>query len=154
MADNTRQVILNRTFNAGIDRLWDAFTTKEDMLMWYSPSGMTTPHVEIDLRVGGSYAITMQYDATGEKVTVRGVFKIIEKPKKLVYSWKWDGSDEETEVAVMFRTLSDGETELTLVHSGFAQVPTESDVKNNWTVESHTAGWTTAFEKLERAIIS
>lgn len=150
--DSTKQVVITRTFPAGIERLWDAFTNDEDLLTWHSPQGMTNPTVEVDLRVGGRYAITMKYDETGEQVTVRGVYKVIEKPTKLVYSWKWDTSDEETEVTVLFSPVSDNQTMITLIHSGFALHPTEHDKKNNWTHESHKAGWTSGFDKLETLV--
>lgn len=153
MEEQKKQVVITRTFPAGIDRLWDAFTKKEDMLRWYSPIGMTTPVAEVNLRVGGKYAITMDYDETGEQVTVRGEFRIIKKPKKLVYTWKWDGSDMEvTEVTVLFHETANDETLVTLIHAGFSLHPTEHDIKNNWTHETHEAGWTTAFEKLEKLV--
>jgi uncharacterized protein YndB with AHSA1/START domain len=150
--EQRKQVVITRTFPASSERLWDAFTKVEDMLKWHAPLGMSNPHAEVDVRVGGKYSITMKYDETGEEVTVRGVYKVIEKPKKLVYSWKWDTSDEETEVTVMLSPVSEEETMLTLIHSGFALHPTEHDKKNNWTHESHKAGWTTAFEKLESLV--
>jgi uncharacterized protein YndB with AHSA1/START domain len=149
---DTKQVVLTRTFPAGIERLWDAFTKVEDMLKWHSPVGMTTPHAEVDLRVGGKYAISMQYVDTKEVVTVRGVYKVIEKPTKLVYTWKWDGSEEETEVSVLLHAESYDKTLLTLIHSGFSLHPTASDVKNNRTHESHKLGWTTGFDKLEELV--
>ena len=148
-SSDKKQVVISRTFPAGIERLWRAFTEKQDMLKWYSPVGMTTPNAEVDLRVGGKYAVTMEYDETGEKVTVRGEFKVIDKPNKLVFTWKWDGSDMEvTEVTIMFRETAKDETLVTLIHSGFSLHPTENDIKNNWTHETHKQGWTTAFEKL------
>lgn len=152
LQDSRKQVTLVRTFSASVERLWNAFTTVEDILKWHSPAGMTNPRAEVDLRVGGTYAITMKYDDTGEQVTVRGVYKIIEKPNKLVYTWKWDGSDEETEVTVLFRKVSDNETEVILNHAGFSLHPTESDLANNWTHESHKAGWTTGLDKLEKLV--
>ena len=153
MQEDKKQVVITRTFPAEIHRLWDAFTKKEDMLKWFSPVGMTTPHVDVDLQVGGKYAIAMEYFDTKEVVTVRGMFRTVDKPKKLVYTWKWDGSDmEETEVTVMFHELAKNETMVTLIHSGFSLHPTENDKKNNWTHETHKAGWTTAFEKLEKII--
>ncbi|MEN9407826.1 MAG: hypothetical protein RLZZ455_1042 [Candidatus Parcubacteria bacterium] len=148
MTDSQKHVTVNRIFPATIDRLWDAFTNPDDMLKWHSPEGMKNPKVEVDLRVGGLYAITMEYDESGEQVTVRGVYKIIEKPRMLVYSWKWDGSDEETEVRVLFRAVSNVETEVELTHSGFNLHPAAIDVANNWTHESHKQGWTSAFGKL------
>lgn len=154
--DTRRHVTITRIFPASIERLFNAFTDVGVMLKWHSPVGMTNPHADVDLRVGGAYAVTMEYDETGERVTVRGTYKIIEKPNplagsgqaKLVYTWKWDGSDEQTEVTVLFRKVSDDETEVSLTHAGFSQHPAASDVANNWTHESHKAGWTTAFEKL------
>jgi glutathione S-transferase len=148
MRDSQKYVTVTRIFPASIERLWDAFTDPDDMLKWHSPAGMKNPSVEVDLRVGGSYAVTMQYDETDEQVTVRGVYKVIEKPVKLVYSWKWDGSEEETEVTVLFRAVSENETEVELTHAGFSLYPAASDVANNWTHESHKQGWTSAFGKL------
>jgi len=148
--NSKKHVTIARIFPASTERLWDAFTNVDDMLRWHSPVGMTNPHAEVDLRVGGKYAVTMEYDETGEQVTVRGVYKVIEKPSKLVYGWKWDGSEEETEVTVMFRKLSETQTEVTLTHAGFSLYPTESDLANNWTHESHKQGWTTALGKLEQ----
>jgi uncharacterized protein YndB with AHSA1/START domain len=152
MEDQKEEVIITRTFPAGIERVWQAFTTPEDMLKWHSPTGMTNPKVEVDLRVGGRYAITMRYDETGEEVTVRGEYKEIKKPRKLSYTWKWDGSEEETEVHIFFKEVSDDETELTLIHRGFSLQPAKVDVDNNWTHESHKAGWTTGFRKLEELV--
>jgi uncharacterized protein YndB with AHSA1/START domain len=149
MEDQKQEVIITRTFPAGIERVWNAFTTKEDILKWQSPVGMTTPSCELDLRVGGKYSITMEYEETGEQVTVRGEFTEIKKPRKLSYTWKWDGSEEETEVHFFFKALSEDETELTLIHRGFSLQPAKVDIDNNWTHESHTAGWTTGFQKLE-----
>lgn len=113
---------------------------------------MTVPHADVDLRVGGEYAITMQYDGTHEQVTVRGIYKEIHKPTKLVYTWKWDGQEEETEVTILLRSISQDETELTLTHAGFAEIATESDIANHRTHADHKSGWTTAFEKLEKLV--
>jgi uncharacterized protein YndB with AHSA1/START domain len=152
MNEKKKEVIITRTFPCGIERLWKAFTTVEDMLKWHSPEGMTNPHAEVDLRVGGKYAITMRYEETGEEVTVRGKYTVIKQPTKLSYSWKWDGSEEETEVHIFFKAISADETELTLIHRGFSLHPAKVDIDNNWTHESHKAGWTTGFAKLEALV--
>ena len=149
-----KEVVITRTFPAGIERMWKAFTSVEDILKWHSPVDMTNPHAEIDLRVGGSYAITMKYEETGEEVTVRGVYKEITKPRKIVYTWKWDGSEEETEVHIFFEVVDADKTKLTLIHRGFSQQPTKSDIENFRTHESHKAGWTTGFQKLEILVSS
>jgi uncharacterized protein YndB with AHSA1/START domain len=152
--EEKKEVIITRTFPCGVERLWRAFTTPEDMLRWHSPEGMMNPQVDIDLRVGGKYAITMRYNETGEEVTVRGEYREIKPPRKLSYTWKWDGSEEETEVHVFFEEVSEEETKLTLIHRGFSPHPAQVDIENNWTAESHQGGWTTGFNKLERLLRS
>lgn len=148
MEDAKREVTIARSFPAGINRLWDAFSKPEDMLQWWSPVGMTTPSVSVDFQVGGNYAITMEYDQTHELVVVRGIYEVIDKPNELVFTWKWDGSDEETLVRIEFFSVTDEETRVVLTHSGFNEIPTEVDLKNNWTHDSHKAGWTSGFDKL------
>lgn len=78
-SSKTKQVVITRTFNASIERVWDAFTKVEDILAWHSPVGMINPFAEVDLRVDGKYAITMEYIENKRQVTVRGVYKTIEK---------------------------------------------------------------------------
>jgi len=60
----------------------------------------------------------------------------------------------ETLVRVEFKKVSDDETEIILTQSGFDEEPTETDLKNNWTSESHTGGWTRAFSKLGKLVIN
>lgn len=147
-----KQVTISRIFPASIDRLWQAFTSVEDMLIWYAPVGMKTPHVESDFRIDGRYSVTMAYDETGEEVTVRGTYKEIEKPDLLVYTWKWDGQEEETEVAIQLHSVSADQTEVVLKHSGFLEQPTADDIARQRTHADHRGGWTTAFDKLDALI--
>jgi len=150
--NSERKVVIRKIFPVGLKRVWDAFTKKDDMLKWHSPVGMTNPHAEVDLRVGGNYAIQMEYNESGEVVTVRGEYKEIKEFQKLVYTWKWDGSEMNTLVTVEFRKVTDDKTEIILTHRGFDERPTEVDLKNNWTKESHKSGWTTAFQKLAQIL--
>lgn len=153
MPDEKKQIIIRRTFNASNARLWEAFTTRADMLRWHSPAFMTTPEVDIDFRVGGKYAITMEYDQTGERVTVRGAYLEIKEPNMLRYTWKWDGQAEGTEIVVEFNPLSEDKTEVVLTQSGFSDRPSTDDIKHHRTHADHMGGWTTAFVKLERLLI-
>lgn len=152
MTAHTKHIVIQRTFPAGISRLWEAFTSRADMLRWHSPAGMTTPEVDIDFRIGGKYAITMEYDETGEQVTVRGEYLEIEEPDRLHYTWKWDGQEIETDIVVTFKAVSDDETEVILTHSGFSEHPSADDIKHHRTYSDHMGGWTTGFQKLEALV--
>ena len=137
-----KKIVIKRLFNAPIESVWDAWTKTENIMQWKAPEGMTTPEAKIDLRVGGSYKIAMAGGHAGPtgKVTVGGVYKTINKPNKLVFNWKWEGQDEETQVTVALNALSKKQTELTIIHEGFGS----SD-----SMKRHNQGWVSTFNKLE-----
>ena len=142
-----QQVVITKIFSASIGRVFNAFVDPSQMVQWYSPENMTTPHAEADLRVGGSYAVTMVYNETPEQgMTVRGVYKEIEKPTKLRFTWQWDGQEDETEVTVELRKISDNQTELTLTHGGFE----DKEYQPGYSKADHNGGWNSAFNKLEK----
>jgi uncharacterized protein YndB with AHSA1/START domain len=72
--------------------------------------------IDVDLRQGGSYRLTMNREGGAQLVTVHGSFLEIVPARRLVYSWRWDGvfpDMPETIVTVEFRAANDG-TELAL----------------------------------------
>jgi uncharacterized protein YndB with AHSA1/START domain len=141
-----QQVVITKIFSAPIESVFDAFVEPSKMMHWYSPENMTTPRAESDLREGGSYAVTMVYNDTPDhEETVRGVYKEIQKPNKLRFSWQWDGQDDETEVTVELRKLSNNQTELTLTHAGFE----EKEYQKGFALADHQQGWNSAFNRLE-----
>lgn len=153
-----KQVIVNRVFNHPIENVFNAFINPELMMQWFSPEGMTTPLVEVDLRVGGRYAITMRFTdeipfkGMEREVTVRGVYKVIDKPNKLVFTWKWDGQEDETEVSLELDAISENQTALTLVHAGFDKEV--EDYAEGVSPKDHKSGWTTGFNKLDLLLSS
>lgn len=136
-------ILIRRKLPAPIEEVWEAWTDPQQLMQWKSPESMTTPEATVDLKVGGEYSVTMERQPDPGKVTVRGVYKEIEKPTKLVFTWKWDGQEEETTVTVELKALSDTETELTLTHEGF--VTEESKAQ-------HNKGWESTFNKLEQFV--
>ena len=141
-----QQVVIKKIFSAPIELVFNAFVEPSQMMQWYSPENMTTPRAESDLREGGSYTVAMVYnDTPDQEVTVRGVYKEIEKPTKLRFSWQWDGQEDETDVTVELRELSDSQTELTLTHGGFV----DKEYQKGFAMADHQKGWNSAFNKLD-----
>lgn len=151
-----QQAIINKVLQAPIEKVFNAFVDPSLMVQWYSPGDMTTPHAEVDLRIGGSYAVTMSFidkvpfKGMAKDVTVRGIYKEIDRPNKLVFTWKWDGQEDETLVTVEFDSISENQTAITLVHSGF--VKDEAEYPEGLSHKNHKQGWTTALVKLESVI--
>jgi len=54
-----RQVSLERTFNAPVERVWELWTTKDGIEAWWGPEGFRVKVHELDPRKGGRLAYAM-----------------------------------------------------------------------------------------------
>jgi uncharacterized protein YndB with AHSA1/START domain len=132
------QLQLRRVFKASPDRLFAAWTTPAELMRWHAPGPLTVTLAEADLRPGGRYRIHMQEPGDGKLHKVGGSYRLIDPPRKLVYTWQWDGDPIETQVTLDF-IPSGGGTELVLTHDGF---PNDDQRMH------HEQGWTAILEKL------
>jgi uncharacterized protein YndB with AHSA1/START domain len=112
------------------------------MMKWWAPAEIDTIHTEADARVGGRFRVVMQ-EANGEKHDVSGIFRELVPEAKLVFTWTWRSTPErESLVTVLLKPDGDG-TWLTLIHE---------QLFDDETRDSHNSGWSTALDKLERAL--
>lgn len=140
-ADRTLKI--ERVIRAPVDVVFDAFIVPEQLAAWWGPEGVTIPEYTMDVRPGGKWRTVMQLP-DGARPEVSGVYRAIEKNKRLVFTWAWkqeDGSrGHETEVTVTFEP--DGKnTRLTLVQSVFAETVHR---------DRHGEGWESSFDSLEK----
>jgi uncharacterized protein YndB with AHSA1/START domain len=120
------EIRIERVLQATIGRVYDAWTRADLLVQWYCPNPDLELKVQADVRVGGEYVVEM-----GPHV-VRGSYLEVEPPHRLVFSWNWDGTDDEpTRVEVELSEVADG-TRLLLSHTGFT---TAEDATN------HRLGW-------------
>jgi len=64
-----QQILITRVFDAPRETVFRAWTEPEHVAQWFGPEGFETPRerVEIELRVGGRFELTMvQKDGGGE----------------------------------------------------------------------------------------
>jgi uncharacterized protein YndB with AHSA1/START domain len=91
---------IRRTFPAGRDRVFRAWTNPQELKRWSAPSDeYAIPAVEVDLRVGGRYRIEMR-SASGEPHCAFGVYREVRPPERLVYSWAWEDKPERGDTVV------------------------------------------------------
>ena len=139
VAAMTKALRLVRTVTASPERVFEAWTTSEQMKRWTCPDPTASVDVEIDLRVGGRYSIRM--DVEGGPFIAHGTYQEVDPPRRLVYTWGWKQPHPmkaETVVTVEFEPVEDG-TEIRLTHTGF---PTGDDR------EGHEQGWTLCLDRL------
>jgi uncharacterized protein YndB with AHSA1/START domain len=139
---------LERTFAASPEEVFDAWTNPEVLERWWvAQPSWTSPGCEVDLRVGGSYVLRMRDDETGEMHVVGGEYREVQRPRRLVYTWCWQGDGGPSPghvslVTVEFHGKGDATT-VVLEHSG---LPSEESRRN------HGVGWQATFESLARRV--
>ncbi len=110
-------------------------------MQWSCPKGFSVTNVEGNLEVGGNWQSGMK-SPSGEIYNLKGEYKEIVKPRRLVFTHQWlhqDGSvSPETTITITLKAL-DLKTKMTFKQSGF-----ESDVVR----DSHEQGWSEALINL------
>lgn len=148
MADVEQETVLRlqRRFDAPRERVFDAWTNPEVLREWWSAMPTMTPgEIEVDLREGGRYRMSMHAD-TGEVHTVVGEYTELRPPERIAYTWTWESNEDAmsgsrgTLVEVDFAEDGAGTT-VTLTHSGF----TNPEVRG-----MHEHGWNGTFDSLAR----
>lgn len=148
MTDASDSLVLELTCTlaASRERIFQALTDPAELVKWWGPSGFTTPEIEIDPKIGGSYRLGMQ-PPDGELFHLAGEFLEIDPPTRLAYSFRWeepDPDDRETVVRVSLDAVAD-RTRLSLWHGVFA---TEARLA------LHKSGWTDSLKELSELLES
>jgi uncharacterized protein YndB with AHSA1/START domain len=146
-------VVIERSFDAPVDLIWQMWTVPEHFAAWYGPNGATIPVAKMDVRVGGSRLVRMDVQTPGGEMQMwfTGQYLEVVDNERLVFTESMcdengnvlspsdigmpEGHPTTTEVRVH---LADdgGRTKMVLTHLG---IPEGSP---------GAAGWTMAFDKL------
>ena len=133
------EVLITRIFEAPREQVFRAWTDPDELAHWYGPERFDTPRerINIDLRVGGRYELTMVQRDGGAEFPIGYEILELAPPELLVMrSDPIPGMHEPTILRVEFHdhgsktrmTLSDGPYPVAAGHA--------------------EAGWNAAFEKL------
>jgi uncharacterized protein YndB with AHSA1/START domain len=84
----SREIEITRILEAPRTQVFDAWTKPAKFAGWWGPSGFNTPRssVSLDATPGGKWAATIVSDEDGMKVPMAGVYRVVDKPDKLVYT--------------------------------------------------------------------
>jgi uncharacterized protein YndB with AHSA1/START domain len=120
------------------ERVWAALTTAEGLGTWFGH------RAEIDLRVGGQAKLIWD---SGDTATL--TIERLEPPRVFGYTWPVsglpDGDPRRTYVEFTLEPTGTGTT-LTMVESGFAQVPEAG--AHDAAYSGNTRGWTNELGEL------
>lgn len=150
-----KEVTFERTYDAPIEKVWQAWTDPEILKQWWGPNDVSIPECEVDLRVGGRIYIVMEAtEAMGEYKGTRwpmeATFTLVEAPNKLTYEARaWtEGMEETTQIETVQEltlTEEDGKTKLYLKAAIHKAGPDAG-----MAVEGMKYGYAQQFDKLEK----
>src|SRR2546428_10049325 len=126
--------VIERTYNAPVERVWKAITDKNEMKQWYFDLA------EFRTEVGFEF----QFLAGNDNKQFLHLCKVTEVvPKqKLTYSWRYDGHEGNS--FVTWELFDEGDkTRLKLTHAGLDTFPAIADFAK----ENFVAGWTHILSK-------
>jgi uncharacterized protein YndB with AHSA1/START domain len=135
-----KELTLARVFDAPRERVWAAWTDASLLAQWWGPNGFTAPVCEVDARPGG--AILVHMSGYGHVNPMKGVFKEVVKPERLVFTnnafadLSAASPNSESLTTVTFNDLG-GKTEVTL-HTGVLRAAPEvaqylGGMESSWT---------------------
>src|SRR5688572_23711878 len=110
----TEPIIIEKTFGATPEKIWQALTDKDQMKQWYFELAEFKPEKGFEFRFeGGDECQTFMH--------ICQVTEVINE-KKLAYTWRYEGYEGDS--LVTFELLPAGEkTRLKLTHSGLETFP-------------------------------
>lgn len=149
-----KQLVIERILSSSPERVFDAFTDPVQLTKWWWPAGFTCPVAEVDLRVGGTYRLAMEWPGSFPAEAqfshyMGGEYFEIDRPRRLVMSGR-AVNDEQGE---LFATLievtfepHEGGTALTVRQSYFEPMPPAQ------AMAGAEQGWSEQLDKLERLL--
>jgi uncharacterized protein YndB with AHSA1/START domain len=134
---------IRRSFQADPSRLFAAWTQADALKRWFAPNpAMTVTVHALDLRAGGRFRIEMT-EPSGTAHIVCGTYTHVEPPRRLVFTWQWEGQAEESLVSLDITAHDGGESQLLLRHTRFV-----TEASRAW----HSQGWDACIARLATAL--
>jgi uncharacterized protein YndB with AHSA1/START domain len=157
--------VINRSFDAPIDLMYDMWTKPEHFSQWLAPKGFSMKYGRADIRPGGSSFYTMA--SAGLTMHGRAEYREMEKPRRIVYTQQFCDENENVSRHPLAPTWP--ETMLTVVEFASESLQ-RTRVTITWEVVGPatpeemdtfikgrlgmTMGWGGSFDKLDAYIAS
>ena len=109
-----REIVMTRVFDAPRRLVWEAWTNPEHLPRWMlGPEGWSMPVCDLDLRPGGAWHFVWRR-ADGTEMEMRGEYREIAAPERLVSTESWGGDWPETLITLI---LSEEDSKTTITQT-------------------------------------
>jgi uncharacterized protein YndB with AHSA1/START domain len=145
--NSDRDLVLTRMIKAPREKVFKAWTDAELLKQWFAPLPYTTPHAELDVRVGGANLIVMR-GPDGNEFPNRGVYlEIIENEKIVVtdaFTKAWEPSEKAFMTVILTFEDVGGKTKYTALARHWSVADREAHEKMGF-----HEGWGICADQLE-----
>ena len=129
-----RDLIVTRTFDAPVERVWKAWSDGESVMRWWGPNGFSSPVARMDFREGGSSLVCMR-SPDGHDMYNTWTYKSIVPLERLEFVLDWADKDgnridpasiglppnmpRNVRHVITFKKLAANKTEMTVTEFGY-----------------------------------
>ena len=109
-----REIVMERVFDAPRGVVFDALIGPESLRRWFGPRDWSLAGCDVDLKVGGAWRFVLRGNGPeGGEFGMRGVYREIAAPERLVYTEAYDQGDWDDLVVTTELAEAGGRTTLT-----------------------------------------
>jgi uncharacterized protein YndB with AHSA1/START domain len=137
-------LVISRTYPSSVERVFKAWTDANQLGQWFAPTDDYTTQASVDLRVDHEYRIAITHKG-GNVHTILGTYRLIDPPRKLVYTWRWEGGPAADTLVTVDFTPDDDATKVTITHEQFLDAEAR---------DKHNEGWNGCLNRLQRTLTS
>lgn len=122
--------------HAPAERIFEALTDPQQIMKWWGKGEQLPKHVECDVRVGGAWLMHVE-PQPGQRFEIRGVYREIDPPRALSFTWQPNWDPTEGESLVRFEVVEKGDACLVrITHSGLSEARAKQ-YGGGWNVPLH-----------------
>jgi uncharacterized protein YndB with AHSA1/START domain len=136
-------ITITRVFDAPRERVWQEWTEPDRFADWFGgvESEVPVSSVEMDVRVGGTWRLTMFAEPGRREIHWYGEYREVVEPERLAFTISDRPEDVREEIViVVLKDLGDGRTEMQFEQRGGGLAPEQ--------YEQAGQGWSGFFDRI------
>ncbi len=145
--NRNKTITIERTLEAPIELVWEAWTEAEHIVNWWGPEGMETKIIQHDFSEGGNWKYVMNMPNGGEFIA-EGKYIEIQAPVRLVTTANFLPMTEGVTLEVILK----GEGQKTLFTFNVIHKSEAYKIQQEKMGIYH--GWGSVFDRLEKLLIT
>ena len=122
--DGDRAIVIERTFNAPPELVFQAHVDPELLARWYGPRSLSLVIEALDARAGGAWRFVI-HDGDGNEYGSHGVFHDVAPGERIVRTFEFEGAPGQVALETVSFEHEDDRTKL--VRTSVFQTPEDRD---------------------------